>query len=133
MKRDYYEVLGVSKSASAEEIKRSYRKLAIKYHPDRNPDDPNAEDKFKEVAEAYSVLSDNQKKAEYDAYGHHGPTAGFGPEGWDPFEGFRQHFGGDIFEEFFGRHQAGRSRARSQSAEPRGSDILINMSLTFME
>ena len=133
MKRDYYEVLGVTKHASAEEIKKSYRKLAIKYHPDRNPDSPGAEDKFKEIAEAYSVLGDVQKKSEYDAYGHHGPSSGIGPEDWDPFAGFREHFGGDVFEEFFGRHTAGRSRSRHQNSEPRGSDILINMNLTFME
>ena len=134
MKRDYYEVIGVSKGASFDEIKKAYRKLAIKYHPDRNPDDPSAENKFKEIAEAYSVLGDDQKRAEYDAYGHHGPSASRPPEDWDPFAGFRSHFGGDIFEEFFGnRHTASRTRSRQQAAEPRGSDILINMNLSFME
>ena len=110
MKRDYYEILGVAKNASAEELKKSYRKLAIKYHPDRNPDDDTAENKFKEIAEAYSVLSDEQKRAEYDAYGVNGPS-----ENWDPFAGFREHFGGgDLFEQFFGHRHERRSRPKQQ-------------------
>ncbi len=132
MKKDYYAVLGVAKSATQDEIKKAYRKLALKWHPDKNPDNTAAEDKFKEASEAYSVLSDEQKRAEYDAYGHHGPSSGVGPDGWDPFAGFRSHFGSDIFEEFFGRrHTASRSRSQHRS-EPRGSDIMINMNLSFM-
>ena len=77
-KRDYYEVLGVDKSASEDEIKKAYRKIAIKYHPDRNPDDPKAEEKFKEAAEAYSVLNDAQKRQQYDQFGFDGPGGGFG-------------------------------------------------------
>lgn len=128
MKKDYYEVLGVAKGARQEDVKRAYRKLALKWHPDKNPDNPEAEERFKEASEAYSVLGDRQKRAEYDAYGH---NMGADP-GWDPFEGFRNHFGSDIFEEFFGRrHTAGHRRRKS--AEPRGSDILINMNLSFAE
>lgn len=102
-KRDYYEVLGVSKSASADEIKKAYRKLAIKYHPDKNPGDKEAEEKFKEAAEAYEVLSDPDKKARYDQFGHAGMggNGGFGGGGFgggmsmeDIFEQFGDIFGG---------------------------------------
>src|SRR5262245_27757735 len=97
-KRDYYEVLGVARTASVEEIKRSYRKLAVKFHPDKNPDDPHAEEKFKELGEAYDVLMDPDKRAAYDRFGHaafaHG-GAGFGGGGFhDRFEIFREVFGG---------------------------------------
>src|SRR2546425_13037676 len=109
-KRDYYEVLGVSKTATDDEIKKSYRKLAIQYHPDKNPGDHTAEEKFKELGEAYDVLGDDQKRAAYDRYGHAAfsqgmPGAGGMPGGGfhDPFEIFREVFGGgDIFETFFG-------------------------------
>src|ERR1043165_6911730 len=87
-KRDYYEVLGVERTASIDEIKKAYRKLAVKYHPDKNPDDPAAEGKFKEAAEAYGVLSDDEKRATYDRYGHAG-TSGMG--GFDPNQ--FAHFG----------------------------------------
>ena len=98
-KRDYYEVLRVSKDASESDIKKSYRKLAMKYHPDRNPDDPAAEDKFKEASEAYSVLSDAEKRARYDQFGH----AGMGGQNFS----YEDIFGGgggfaDIFSEIFG-------------------------------
>ena len=95
-KRDYYEVLGVSKGASADEIKKAYRKLAVKYHPDKNPGDKEAEEKFKEAAEAYSILSDPDKKARYDQFGHAG-VEGAGPD-------FSGGFGNldDILKEFFG-------------------------------
>ena len=82
-KRDYYEVLGVSQNATPEEIKKAYRKIAIKYHPDKNPDDHTAEDKFKEAAEAYEVLSNPEKKARYDRFGHQGMGGGFGGGGRD--------------------------------------------------
>src|SRR5689334_1600131 len=111
-KRDYYEVLGVERTASVEEIKKSYRKLAIKYHPDKNPGDKNAEESFKELGEAYEALSDPQKRAAYDQYGHAAFDArarGFGGRGGgfhDPFEIFREVFGGggsgSIFEDLFG-------------------------------
>ena len=97
-KRDYYEVLGVGKDAGDGDIKAAYRRLALKHHPDRNPDDPHAEDRFKEASEAYSVLSDAQKRAAYDRYGHAGlqgtGQAGFNPEAFADF--------GDILGDFFG-------------------------------
>jgi molecular chaperone DnaJ len=119
-KRDYYEVLGVAKNAAADEIKKAYRKVAIKYHPDKNPDDPSAEDKFKEAAEAYEVLSDANKKARYDQYGHQGMGGnGGGPNMEDIFSQFGDIFGGGGgFEGFFGgggRGQGGR-RVRKGSS-----------------
>src|SRR2546429_6675822 len=110
-KRDYYEVLGLGRNASEEEVKRSYRKLAVKFHPDKNPDDPHAEEKFKELGEAYDVLMDPDKRAAYDRFGHAAFAqggAGFGGGGFhDPFEIFREvfgggGFGGGNFETFFG-------------------------------
>src|SRR5437868_6386957 len=120
-KRDYYEVLGLAKNASDDEIKKAYRKLAMKYHPDRNPDSKEAEEKFKEAKEAYEMLSDAQKRAAYDRFGHAGvdPSAaagaggGFrgGPEG---FGGFADAFG-DIFGDIFGgRQQGGGGRGGPQ-------------------
>eukprot|EP00095_Tigriopus_kingsejongensis_P006752 maker-scaffold1777_size28410-snap-gene-0.2 protein:Tk06752 transcript:maker-scaffold1777_size28410-snap-gene-0.2-mRNA-1 annotation:"molecular chaperone" len=121
-KRDYYEVLGVSKSADEKEVKKAYRKIAMKYHPDRNPDDKAAEDKFKEAAEAYEVLSDADKKARYDRYGHAGMQGqgGFGGGGRggmtmdDIFSQFGDVFGesGSPFDSFFGGGGRGQSRAR---------------------
>ena len=132
MKRDYYEVLGVEKSASADEIKRAYRKLAKKYHPDLNPDNKEAEEKFKEVSEAYEVLSDSQKRANYDQFGHEGVNGagGFGGSG-----GFGGGFGGvdfddlgDIFGSFFG---GGRTQRRN--GPQKGSDIEIDEVISFEE
>src|ERR1700739_2458785 len=100
-KRDYYEILGVTRSVSGEEIKRAYRKLAVKFHPDKNPDDPHAEEKFKELGEAYDVLMDADKRAADDRFGHGAFAqggAGFGAGGFhDPFEIFREVFGGGAF------------------------------------
>lgn len=138
-KRDYYEVLGVSRGASAEDIKKAFRTMAKKYHPDANPNNKEAEEKFKEINEAYEVLSDSQKKAAYDQFGHAGVGAG-GPTGWGG--GFRpQDFGGaadfedifgDVFSNFFGGGPAGRGgRARSQVQE--GDDLRYDMNLTFEE
>src|SRR3982751_2060627 len=108
-KRDYYEILGVSKGASADEIKKSYRKVAMQFHPDRNPGDKSAEEKFKEAAEAYEILSDQDKRAQYDRYGHAGVSSngrgGVHPGGMnmeDIFSQFGDIFGEDIFGSFFG-------------------------------
>ncbi len=133
-KRDYYEILGVSKSAEDKEIKKAYRKLAIKYHPDKNPDDSSAEEKFKEAAEAYEVLSDSQKKARYDQYGHAGmggTTGGHGGFGGgmsmdDIFDNFGDVFGGFGFGGSGGRSRGGRRVNR-------GSNIRIKVSLTLEE
>jgi molecular chaperone DnaJ len=134
-KRDYYEVLGVAKDASADELKKAYRKLAIKYHPDKNPGDADAETKFKEIAEAYSVLSDPQKKARYDQFGHAGmggAAGGYGGGGFsmdDIFSQFGDIFGdGSPFSSFFGGSAGGGGRRGVR----KGSDlrIKIKMSLT---
>lgn len=135
-KRDYYEILGVSKSASADEIKKSYRKVAMQYHPDRNPGDKAAEEKFKEAAEAYEVLSDADKRAQYDRYGHAGMSgAGSrGPGGGmnmdDIFSQFGDIFGDDLFGSFFGGGQRG-SRQRSRGT--RGSNLRIKLKLNYEE
>ena len=108
-KRDFYEVLGVSKSASQDEIAKAYRKLALKFHPDSHPGDEDATKKFKEGAEAYEVLSDAQKRARFDQYGHaglEGNGGGFRDVG-DIFEAFGDVFGGTIFEDFFGGGRSG--------------------------
>ncbi len=141
-KRCYYEVLTVSRNASTGEIKKSYRKLAVMYHPDKNPDDKEAEEKFKELGEAYEVLMDDQKRAAYDRYGHRafsqgtGPSAGGGFSGADPFDIFREVFsggggGGSIFDEIFGG--GGGNRASRSERRKRGSDLRYDLQITLEE
>lgn len=127
-KRDYYEVLGVDRNASKDEIKKAYRKLARQYHPDVNKDDPSAEDKFKEAKEAYETLSNDQKKAHYDQFGHTDPNQGFGGGGFGEAD-FGGGFG-DIFDMFFG---GGGSRRRDPNAPRQGSDLQYTMQLSFEE
>src|SRR5256886_10637360 len=134
-KRDYYEVLGVSHSVAGEEMKRAYRKLAVKFHPDKNPDDPHAEEKFKELGEAYDVLMDADKRAAYDRFGHAAFEQGGGFRGGfhDPFDIFREVFGGGggiggtIFETFFGG-AGGQGEDRQ-----RGADLRYDMQITLEE
>jgi molecular chaperone DnaJ len=129
-KRDYYDVLGVKKNASPEELKTAYRKLAVKYHPDKNPDDKSAEDKFKEASEAYGILSDKSKKGNYDNFGHAAFENGGGQGG---FGGFSGGDFSDIFEDFFGDF-GGRGRSsRRQSSNIRGSDLRYDLSITLEE
>jgi molecular chaperone DnaJ len=136
-KRDYYEVLGVSKGASADEIKKAYRKVAMQYHPDRNPGDKAAEEKFKEAAEAYEVLSDGDKKAQYDRFGHAGVRSAAGgsqggPNMEDIFSQFGDVFGEDVFGSFFGGQRGGGGGQR-RSRGSRGSNLRIKLKLNFEE
>src|SRR5687767_3409874 len=136
-KRDYYEILGVNKTASADEIKKAYRKVAMQFHPDRNPGDKSAEDKFKEAAEAYEILSDADKKAQYDRYGHAG-VSGNGRGGFgggmnmeDIFSQFGDIFGDDLFGSFFGGGQRRGGGQRSRGI--RGSNLRVKLKLTYEE
>ena len=133
-KRDYYEVLGVAKGASADEIKKAYRKVAMQYHPDRNPGDKAAEEKFKEAAEAYEILSDSDRKAQYDRFGHAGMRGNGGGGGHysnmeDIFSQFGDIFGESGFESFFGggRRSSGRSRGT------RGSNLRVKIKMNYEE
>jgi molecular chaperone DnaJ len=141
-KRDYYEILGVTKTASAEEIKKAYRKVALQYHPDRNQGDKAAEEKFKEAAEAYEILSDPQKKAKYDQFGHAGMDPGnFGGHSYqgnmeDIFRNFGDIFGGggggfDPFETFFGG--GGGRGGRQQTRGKRGTNLRVRVKLTLAD
>ncbi len=139
---DYYKILGVEKNATAQEIKKAYRKLALKYHPDHNPGDKSAEEKFKQVSEAYEVLSNDEKRAKYDQFGHAafqqggmgGGFQGYGGGGFqDPFDIFREVFGGGgggaAFYDFFG----GGAREQDINAPERGSDIRIELEISLEE
>lgn len=135
-KRDYYEILGVAKSASADEIKKAYRKVAMQFHPDRNPGDKAAEDKFKESAEAYEVLSDADKRTQYDRYGHAGLNnrGGFSGSGMnvdDIFSQFGDIFGEDVFGSFFGGGRRGGGNTRSRGVK--GSNLRVKIKLNFEE
>ncbi len=131
-KRDYYEVLGLSRGADEAAIKKAYRRLAKQYHPDMNPDDPKAEEKFKEVGEAYSVLSDSEKRARYDAYGHAGVDPSFGAGGaGGGFSGFDMGFDmGDIFSSFFG---GGMNASARRNGPQRGDDVGARVTISFEE
>lgn len=131
-KRDYYEVLGVSKSASADEIKSAYRKLAMKYHPDRNPDNPEAEEKFKEASEAYAVLSDSEKKARYDQFGHAGVDPSYGAGGGGGFGGFQDIDLGDIFGDLFGGF-GGFGGGSRRNGPKQGRTLEMGLTITFEE
>ena len=128
-KRDYYDVLGVNKNASATDIKSAYRKLAVKYHPDKNPGDKKAEDKFKEASEAYGILSDTEKKQNYDNFGHAAFENGGGRGG---FSGFSGADFSDIFEDFFSDF-GGSGRGRKKSSNNRGSDLRYDLSISLEE
>lgn len=128
MKRDYYEILGIGKNASEPELKSAYRKLALKFHPDRNPHNPEAEERFKEAAEAYSVLSDSEKRRAYDAYGHDGlssagAAAGFNPDVFADFS--------DIFGDFFGFGDLFGGGSKRRSRAQRGDDVRYDLELSF--
>ena len=134
MPRDYYEVLGVSKTSSAKEIKKAYRKLAMQYHPDRNPDNAEAEAKFKEASEAYAVLSDDEQRSRYDQYGHAGLKNGGG--GFGGFSSPEDIFGqfGDIFGDFFGGFGGGgRGRSSGGSRARGGEDLQYRLDIEFLE
>lgn len=138
MKRDYYEILGVTKTSSADEIKKAYRKVAMQFHPDRNPGDKAAEDKFKEAAEAYEVLSDADKRAKYDRFGHQAFAAGAGGFNGghsnmeDIFSQFGDIFGDDVFGSFFGGG-GGRRGGGGRARGVRGSNLRVKIKLTYEE
>ncbi len=137
-KRDYYDILGISKNSNADEIKKAYRKVAMQYHPDRNPGDHTAEEKFKEAAEAYEILSNADKRAQYDRFGHNafggGRSGGFSGHGMnmdDIFSQFGDVFGDDMFGSFFSGGRSSRSGGRSRGS--RGSNLRVKIKVTYEE
>ena len=130
-KRDFYDVLGVSKNASPEELKSAYRKLAVKHHPDKNPGDKTSEDKFKEASEAYGILSDQEKKQNYDNFGHAAFEGGGRQSGG--FGGFGGADFSDIFEDFFGDFGGGGRSQRTRNSNNKGSDLRYDLSITLEE
>lgn len=138
-KKDYYEILGIERGANKEDIKKAYRKLAMKYHPDRNPDNKEAEESFKEAAEAYDVLSNDQKRANYDKFGHNGVKGGADYQGFNNVNDIFSHFsdifggGGSIFDDFFnGTSSQRRGTGRRERGTP-GSDLKVTLKLTLEE
>ncbi len=131
-KRDYYEVLGINKNATDEEIKKAYRKLAMQYHPDRNAGDKSAEEKFKEINEAYEVLNDSEKRERYDQYGHAGVDPNMGGGGFGGFGGFSGGDYGDIFGDIFNMFGGG-GFSQTRNGPQKGSDIRVNINITFEE
>jgi len=137
-KRDYYEILGVAKTATADEVKKAYRKIAMQFHPDRNPDNKEAEEKFKEATEAYEVLSDATKRQRYDQFGHSGMHGGQDFHGFsnvnDIFSHFSDIFGGSsIFDDFFGQSSSRSRGGRRRSSGTPGSDLRVTLKLTLEE
>lgn len=142
-KRDYYEILGLQRNASVDDIKKTYRKLAMQFHPDRNPGNKESEEKFKEATEAYEVLSDPDKRARYDRFGHEGVRQGTDFHDWtntnsnDIFTVFNDifagGFGGSIFDDFFGGGTRTRSRGNSYAGGERGNDLKISVKLSLEE
>lgn len=140
-KRDYYEILGVSRSSTQEEIKKAYRQLALKYHPDRNPNNKEAEEKFKEATEAYEVLSNEEKRRRYDQFGHDGIRPGVDVHGYSDIneifssfsEIFGGGFGGSIFDEVFNTGTRGRGRSRREQGGMPGADLKVHLKLSLEE
>ncbi|MFA3783761.1 molecular chaperone DnaJ [Melioribacteraceae bacterium 4301-Me] len=138
-KKDYYEILGLPRNASKEDIKKAYRKLAMQYHPDRNPGNAEAEEKFKEIAEAYEVLSNDEKRSKYDQYGHSGLRGGTDFHEWSNVNDIFSHFsdifgsafGGSIFDDFFGTSTSQRTRQKTTGTP--GSDLKVTLKLTLEE
>lgn len=137
--KDYYEVLSIDRGAAAEEIKKAYHRLAVRYHPDKNPGDTDAEERFKEVSEAYQVLSDSEKRVQYDRFGHEGVRGGYGaaPSDFDPMEIFREfarrHSGWGGFEDLFSSFMGGGFETRAGVTQRRGEDLRINLNLSLEE
>jgi molecular chaperone DnaJ len=141
-KRDYYEVLKVTKTSTSVEIKKAYRKAAVEHHPDKNPDDPDAEERFKEAGEAYEILSDDEKRASYDRFGHAAVSGGGGGRTHDPFDLFREVFGGSsgggggsggIFDDLFGGGGGGSRRSRGGGSDNRGADLRYDLEISLEE